>query len=218
MKEQYQARFTDAHGTEKTTITNDGSTLRMVLRGVTFEDTLFDSFEPVNNADPSLLAQFDFSGNELCSCRIECEIPIPIVADGKESVGVLHCTIDLGAPCGTGGFETEVLSIVLNYDGMQYPSRGTSGWFEDELLDIQKTLPPRTFMKACINCLYSDYSPYGHSMFGCMMCFRNLKQEYLKVKSKDDFWSVHDRYERSVQETYVCPEFERRIPGTGYRG
>ncbi len=51
-----------------------------------------------------------------------------------------------------------------------------------------------------------------------MMCFRNLKSEYLKVKSKTDFWSVHNHYDRMVQETYLCPEFERRVLGTGYRG
>jgi hypothetical protein len=42
--------------------------------------------------------------------------------------------------------------------------------------------------------------------------------QYLKVTTKDEFWTVHDRYDRMVQETYLCPEFERRIPGTGYRG
>jgi hypothetical protein len=86
------------------------------------------------------------------------------------------------------------------------------------LLDIQKHLPEGVFMKACINCLYSDYSPLGHGLFGGMMCFRNLKEEYLLVKSKDDLWSVHGRQERMVQETYLCPDFARRVPGTGYRG
>ncbi len=90
--------------------------------------------------------------------------------------------------------------------------------FEDELLEIQKQLPSGTCMRACINCLYSDYSPYGHGLFGSMMCFRNLKTEYLRVKSKSDFWGVHDRYEEMVQETYFCDEFEPRTPGTGYRG
>ncbi|HSY47275.1 MAG TPA: hypothetical protein VLC46_00525 [Thermoanaerobaculia bacterium] len=73
-------------------------------------------------------------------------------------------------------------------------------------------------MRACINCLHSDYSPYGHGLFGYMTCFRNRKAEYLRVKSKDDFWKVHDHFEEMVQETYLCPEFERRVPGTGYRG
>jgi hypothetical protein len=73
-------------------------------------------------------------------------------------------------------------------------------------------------MVACINCMYSDYSPYGHGLFGWMMCFRNIREEYRRVRGKADFWSVHDRYDRLVQETYLCPVFERRVPGTGYRG
>ena len=100
----------------------------------------------------------------------------------------------------------------------QFAGSGKSGWFEDELREIQLQLPDGLFMRAGINCLYSDYSPYGHGLFGRMMCFRNLKSEYLKVKSRADFWSVHDRYDRMVQETYLCPEFERRIAGTGYLG
>ena len=89
---------------------------------------------------------------------------------------------------------------------------------EPVLNDPQAQLPEAVFIKACINCLYSDYSLYGHGLFGCMMCFRNLKADYLKVTTKKDFWSVHGRQDRFVQETYLCPEFERRIPGTGYRG
>ena len=73
-------------------------------------------------------------------------------------------------------------------------------------------LPDGVFMKICVNCLYSDYSPHGHGLFGWMMCFRNLKAEYLKVTSKAEFWSVHNRYDRLVQETYICPEFARRVP------
>lgn len=51
-----------------------------------------------------------------------------------------------------------------------------------------------------------------------MMCFRNLGAEYTRVKTKREFWQVHDRYDRLVQETYWCNEFKQRIPGTGYRG
>jgi hypothetical protein len=100
----------------------------------------------------------------------------------------------------------------------QTSSGDSGGWFEGEWLDIQKALPEAVVIKACINCLYSDYSPYGHGLFGCMMCFRNIKDEYLRVNSKQSFWSVHGRQERMVQETYLCPDFARRIAGTGYRG
>ncbi|HEV8650852.1 MAG TPA: hypothetical protein VG276_16000 [Actinomycetes bacterium] len=49
-----------------------------------------------------------------------------------------------------------------------------------------------------------------------MRCHRDAKQQYLAVKSKHDYWSVPVIEE--VMETYLCPEYQRRTPGTGYRG
>ena len=135
-----------------------------------------------------------------------------------ETDGALLVDLVLGDPAPNGGIDREGLRLVLQFDGRTFSGPGTSGWFEDELLAIQAQLPEGVFIKACVNCLYSDYSPYGHGLFGGMMCFRNLKAEYLKVTTKDGFWSVHGRQDRFVQETYLCPEFERRVAGTGYRG
>lgn len=132
--------------------------------------------------------------------------------------GSLSVELVLGDAVPHSGIDREQLQIVLEYNSQRFDGSGTSGWFEDELLDIQSQMPEGVFIKACINCLYSDYSPYGHGLFGSMMCIRNLKAEYLKVTTKHEFWSVHGRQDRFVQETYLCPEFERRIPGTGYRG
>lgn len=84
--------------------------------------------------------------------------------------GDLLVELVLGAPAPNGGLDREQLRIVLEYDGQRFVGPGTSGWFEDELLSIQNQLPDDAFIKACINCLYSDYSPYGHGLFGCMMC------------------------------------------------
>ncbi len=73
-------------------------------------------------------------------------------------------------------------------------------------------------MKACINCAFSDYSVYGHDIFGNMDCFRHCKAAYLSVKNKGDYMALRCPVVDRVQETYLCPEFERRTPGTGYRG
>ncbi len=137
---------------------------------------------------------------------------------GKSVDGSLFVELLLGDFAPNDGWDNPHLRIVLEFDGQQFAGSGTSGWFEDELLSIQAQLSEGVFIKSCINCLYSDYSPAGHGLFGGMMCFRNLKGEYRKVKSKQDFWALYGRQDRYVQETYLCPEFERRIPGTGYRG
>ena len=56
-----------------------------------------------------------------------------------------------------------------------------------------------------------------------MICFRANKAGYLAIPQgedfeKDDYFDVMDTVSEMVQETYLCPEFERRAPGTGYRG
>jgi len=50
-----------------------------------------------------------------------------------------------------------------------------------------------------------------------MACFRKPRKEYSQVKDKFDLFSIPDMAE-VVQETYLCPEFEKRLPNTGYRG
>ncbi len=218
MAQLYPTVFKDKLGTENTFIENDGETLRMTLRGVTFEDSEFDSFEPIEGTDQDSLTKFSLNKGMLCDCSIECEIPVPIVNQGTEIQGVLRCEIKLGSPKNKGGLECEDVTLQLAYGNNSVSSSGTSGWLEDELIEIQKQLPNGDFMKTCMNCLFSDYSPYGHGMFGNMMCFKNLKKEYLQVTSKEDFWEIHDRPDRFVQETFLCTEFEKRVPGTGYRG
>lgn len=214
----YPGTYVDAHGSEQILITNDGDTLRTKLRGVEFIGKDFDGLAPVDATPTERFCSFTLNRDELCACVLSFDIPVPILAYESEVQGTLGATLDLGSPTGNGGISHERLLLVLEYAEERVLSSGNSGWFEDELLDIQRHVPDGVLMKACINCLYSDYSPYGHGLFGCMMCFRNLKDEYLRVKSKDDFWTVHGRQERMVQETYLCPDFVRRVPGTGYRG
>ncbi len=214
----YPTIYTDKYGTEKAIISNDGDSLQTCLRGIEFSGSEFDDLSPSTDGNVEKLKQFTFNQDCLCSCRIACQIPILMSDNGIEKSGELLLEVILGDPAKNGGIDREDVRIILAFKQFRYNGRGTSGWFEDELLDIQKQLPAGVFMKACINCAYSDYSPYGHGSFGCMKCFRNLKAEYLKVKSKSDFWAVHDLNERYVQETFLCPEFKRRVPGTGYRG
>ena len=49
-----------------------------------------------------------------------------------------------------------------------------------------------------------------------MRCHRDAKPQYLAVRSKAEYWGVP--VTEDVPETYLCDEYERRVPGTGYRG
>lgn len=190
----------------------------MELRGVMFSSADFDGFEPDEGTPSERLATFALNGRELCACTLEFDMPIPIVESGRTINGTLAVTLTHGRPKANGAINHIHLSITLSYNGRTFTSDTKTGHFEDGLNRIQNQLPNGTHIKACITCLYSDYSPFGSGLFGTMMCFRNVKDDYLAVISKDTFWDVHDHYDRQVQETYLCDDFKRRVAGTGYRG
>lgn len=190
----------------------------MTVRGIHFQGSDFDSLEPTGEADPAQLASFTLSKGQLCSCIIEAGMPIPVVTPKGMAEGVLAVHLELGDPAPNGGIDREHLTLKLTVEGRLIASKGRSGWFEDEMLDIQRQLPQGTYMKTCVNCAFSDYSPAGHGLFGGLACFRDIKPAYLSVKTKRDLFGVWKGMTEFVQETYLCPEFARRILGSGYRG
>ena len=223
MNASYPARYRDRFGEERTTIVNEGDTLTMIVRGVRFQGNDFDGFEPHDVSDPTQLSSFTFLHGNLGLCTIEADIPVPVVTPTGTVDGLLRIELELGEPLPTGQMDRERLKLRLVVNEAMYFSDGKTGWFEGEMLDLQAKLPPGTFIKTCINCAFSDYSPYGHGLFGNMICFRANKEGYLALPSgeefsKDAYFDVMDTVSEMVQETYHCPEFERRKPGTGYRG
>jgi hypothetical protein len=217
---QYPTIYRDDHGDEATTIVNDGHTLQIRVRDVLFGGTDLDALEPVEGADSAALASFTLHLDALCACSFTYRVPLPVVTQGVVIPAVLQVLLRLGRPCPVppGGLDAQELRLELAYGGRSFRSRGQSGWFEDELLEIQAALPTGTYVKACLTCAFSGYSPYGHGLFGDLACFRGTKAEYRAVKSKRDLFRVWGTLTEFVQETYLCPEYERRKPGTGYRG
>ena len=63
-------------------------------------------------------------------------------------------------------------------------------YFEDALKSINSQIKDIYDLKCCLTCQYSDYSPYGNDGFGYMLCYRNHRDEYLKVNDKDSFLSM----------------------------
>lgn len=221
--QRYPARYHDERGTEETLLYNDGKTLRMELRGVTFTGTMLDDFTPaLPDGDPALeaftLNRYLRKGRDLCGYTLEFEMQVPVASSVRVGAGVLEIRIELGHPTQRGGLDHEEIRLALRHGGQTYASSGCSGWFEDELLEVQRSLPSGVYMRTCFNCAFSDYSVYGHGAFGKMLCFRNQKRAYLKAGTKDEYMDVMDSCEDLVQETYLCPDFRLRAPNTGYRG
>jgi len=212
---RYPALYRDHFGEEVTTLENDGKVLRMVVRGVTLEGSMLDDWEPAIPPDATQPASFSFTGNEL---TLDFEIPVPVVAHDRTLSANLRVHLELGAPKANGGLDREELQLELIVENKSFKSCGKHGWFEDELVELHAALPEDMFIKSCFKCAFSDYSPGGFGMFGCMACFRNSKQAYLSLKGKAAYFTLAEEIAEYVQETYLCPEFEERVPSTGYRG
>lgn len=215
---EYPGTYRDAKGIEPVTIYNDGRTLRVTIRGVEFEGGDFDLLDPVDGAEAAQRAGFVLSQDSLCACELRCDMPLPVVAAGVEETARLGVHLVLGAPSPRGGLDREDLRLQLTWSGGTIGLSGSSGWFEDDLLALQRQLPDGASLRACITCGLSDYWPAGHGLFGSMMCFRQKKEAYRAVATKGDLFAISGDGVVSVQETDLCAEYEGRRAGTGYRG
>jgi hypothetical protein len=209
---QYRTTYSDRHGVETTTMHNDGATLALTLRGVLFSGPDFDSLAPDSRSEPPALEKFSLANGCLCECVIECEIPLPVVANSATNSALLVAQLRLGSQAASGGLDDERLLLSLRANEKEYRSTGKSGSFEDELSELQRVLPAGAYMKACINCGLSDYSPGGHGLFGGMLCFRDFKEQYRKVRGKSDLFKLMGAVGKPlfVQETFLCSQFEKR--------
>lgn len=213
----YPARFEDARGVELTTIRNDGQ-LMMTLRGVQLTGDDFDSFEPAATDAAQAAAVFTIHRGCICAYRLSWTMPLNIEVDGAPVEASLDAILVIGGPRANGGTDGETLQLELRFLARVVRSKGTSGWFEDELLSLVRQLEAGESMRACITCGLSDYSPVGHGLFGGLACFRDAKEAYGKVTDKGGLFSVWPLMTEFVQETYHCGEYVRRAPNTGYRG
>jgi len=98
-------------------------------------------------ADPAQLASFTFLHGSHCFCTIEADIALLVVTPTGAVDGLLTFELELGEPLPTGPMDRERLTLRLAVNGQTYASDGHSGWFEDEMLDVQRKLPPGTFVK-----------------------------------------------------------------------
>jgi len=207
MNATYSTKYRDEQGEETTSIHNDGSVLTMIVRGVKFESSFFYDFESV-----------DLPGNyALPPCVLTCVIPVPIHTSSGRIITPLTVVVNSGIPEPRRRGKYDALKLQLEIENRLFYSRSPGGWFEEALNALQQQLEVGTYIECCLNCAFSDYSPYGNGGFGGLACFRDNKTEYLKVHGKSIF-AIWDTLTEFVQETYLCPQFEKRKPGTGYRG
>lgn len=215
---RYPGLYQDALGVEAATVRNDGQTLRVALRGVEFRGSDFDALEPASGVEAAEKAGFRLSHGALCACQLDFTMPLEIATAKGPCTCKMRVALTLGEPGPDGALDREELLLELAFEGRTLRSSGKDGWFEDALREIGRQLPEGAHLRACIGCALSDYNPVGHGLFGGLACFRGNKAAYLRVRGKEDLFAVWPTMTEYVQETHLCPEFERRAPGAGYRG
>ena len=186
--------------------------IRSTIRGVEVWGCDFDGLEPCDLQ--AAAGQFSLTTTgELDDCLLIGEVPCAVEVAGETRSASMRFELDLRPMSGLTPADPKSLRITCEMDGAS--NEVVDDWFEDGLLRLAAAMAPRAHLKACITCLYSDYSPGGHGLTG-MRCHREAKEEYLAVRSKADYWPVP--VTEDVAEFYLCPEYQQRIPGTGYRG
>ena len=223
----YKGVLETSLGISELEIKNDFEYLKFELDEFKFVGTSFDDFELLNyeNYSKSELKRFSFNkircGNgfayELCDCKLTVSIPTQIkdVETGKVLKENLEMKVEIGKSIGNG--MTEDVKVSLNLKILSNSYSAINYDFEDGANEIISQIKPKYKFNNCFGCNFSDYSPYGKAIFGTMLCFKNQKEEYIKVKSKDGFFKL-GKEDRIVQEIYQCSEFEPRGINVGYRG
>lgn len=185
--------------------------IHTVIRGIAVWGFDLDGLEP-EEEDPDRRKVLSLNAaDEVDQCVLSGDLPCVVAVHGDRRPATVRFTLDLrdrkpfSAP--------RNLRLAVDVDGVGYDV--VDDWFEDGLQRLEALLPPDVRLVCCLTCLYSDYSPAGHGVTS-IRCHREAKDQYLAVRSKHDYWPVPVTEE--VPETYLCADYQRRVPGTGYRG
>lgn len=117
------------------------------------------------------------------------------------------------------GDDIIVHNFYICVDNERFDSDKQTLYFETALNDISEKMKEKYCIMSCFTCQYSEYSPYGNDDFGMMLCYKDYKEECIKVNSKDDYFELLENKNFDIrQETYLCSEYEPRIHSSGYRG
>jgi hypothetical protein len=214
---RWDARYADELGEEPVVFTTDGTELRTIIRGVRLTGLSPDSLQ-AEDADQPEGARLKFRDGWLDGYLVEVDIPVVVALGSSESKAIVKVAWDLRGSAPTPGSGKPTL--VLQGATRAFVIESDDATFESAIPKLERQLPAGSFVKSCLNCQYSDYGVGGSQEFGSLYCFRRLKTRYLAVRSKSDYLDLFDGSAsiELTQETYLCPEFSRRTPGTGYRG
>jgi hypothetical protein len=228
---KYKGFYRDGMGTQEIEVVNDFNMLStavdgVVLYGFAFDDMSVDDRSKYTDAQLERFTflrtpvyQTDRYVESICNCSFEIVAPQVIIDRLNTTQFSTDLTIEyaLGKvrPKPGSGIEYETVTLTLAINGNNYSATGQDIEFAFD--KIRDQIDDKYQLKNCYGCQYGDYSVYGNSSFGAMLCYKNQKEAYNKVISKAEYMEL-DAPDRHVQEIYCCNEYEARKHGAGYRG
>lgn len=232
MKEslKYYGTYTDDFGTTAIVIENDFENLYVEIDGVKFKGSEFSDLAIVDKLQyqQQKLERFTlwsipiYNTGKIEECLCNCSFKFPIAVtlidkiNNTERGNALTIEYELGKerPKPTGGLDFEKVKLRLSI--RQFEFVGTGDYFEMAFDEIQKQFENKYCFKNCYGCMFGDYSVYGQSSFGTMLCFVRQKEKYKQVNNKQEYMELTSDY-KQVQEIFCCDKYEIRKTG-GYRG
>lgn len=221
----YNGIFSNKLGDFPIVMKNNFKLLSFECNGYTWCGTDFDGFYCVDNqvSIEELQRFFDFQKIkmyhpekkelyrfEIYNYSFKLEIPqVVIEVETSNEVDVLlHFEFEFK----TG---TEEARVSLDLKEKSYFGKGD---FLELIFDqLQVQFEGKYRFKNCYGCSFGDYSIYGTGFIGPILCYKNQKQDYLKVQNKAEYMQL-DSCESQQQEFYCCSEFRVRTASFGYRG
>lgn len=217
--QRYPAVVTDAYGRCETTLVDDGGKYEMMLRGRRFVGSPESLTLVESPADAEKLPEPpELLSGDLCSCTIEWTVTVPVVsAEGGLVDRDLRIRLALGRPGPTGGLERCDVALTMTLPTVTVATRPRES-MEDALLELHRGFPVGTRVVACFSCAFSDVHWAGSGFMGLFLCYRDSKEAYRGVRHKVELVSLTDADTPTVQETFLCEEYEYRGKNAGMRG
>lgn len=213
--ENHKVIYRDQEGMLEGSMSYDGEDLILQLAGLNFSSRFMDGFIPDNHEEVTNRFELD-AHNDLTNFSLLFNLPLRFLCDKKIEFLNLICELEVQKDDDNYSRPYLRCKFQLNDLEIDIPTAGT---IEGAINQLNKQLPSTIKYIGCYNCKFSDYSVYGQQFWGSMLCFKNIKHAYSRVKNKDEYMDLMDNFNKLVPESHYCNEFEERPKiHTGYRG
>ena len=159
---KYTATYKDKRGTEEMIIKSDGEDLFFTLREIDFEGSDFEMLtaSAIDNTKFDYEMFQDGSG-DVTNFKLTVTIPIQLynVESSQSFFENLIAYIEVGETTTIEGLDSEISCLTLTTSFGEYIGEKKLVWMEDALIALQNQLPANIYLKTCLSCKYSNYSP-----------------------------------------------------------